>query len=162
MGSHPYFYLTPYQADVNAALKALRQQEFLAGRYYPAIDEPWDLSFGDSLPALGAQHDSIEAALLDADASGTGSVLDIQGIAATPSFFMASPLTEQTMLALWGTLQPSSAQLVDVLLEGVVEPDDPSFDLEADFWDQIGRGEARYVVLYEAGTPRELFFVGYS
>lgn len=164
MGSHPYFYVTPYQADLNAALQNLRQQEFRAGRYYPAVAEPWDLPFPPTATSIapGAQHPSIEAALEAAADSGTGSILDIQTIATTATFLAASPLAEPDLIALWGTQQPSPNQLIDLLLEGMIDPHDPSFDVEADFWEEIGRGEARYIVLYADGEPSAIFFVGYS
>lgn len=65
------------------------------------------------------------------------------------------------MLALWGTTQPSASQLIELLLEGERDPADPSFDVEADFWEEIGRGEARYIVLYDNNEPSAIFFVGY-
>ena len=37
VGAHPYFYFTPYQKDIHAALQALREREFKAGRYDPAM-----------------------------------------------------------------------------------------------------------------------------
>ena len=37
MGASPYFYFTPYQDDIHAALQALREKEFEAGRYDPAM-----------------------------------------------------------------------------------------------------------------------------
>jgi hypothetical protein len=40
MGGHPWFYFVDYEPDVNAALQKLRQQEFRAGRYNPAIGFP--------------------------------------------------------------------------------------------------------------------------
>ncbi len=162
MGSHPYVYLTPYQADLNAALQSLRQQEFAAGRYYPAVEAPWELPFPPTETSIGAQHASMEAALEDAADSGTGSILDIQGVAPAPSLLAASPLPDDDLLALWGTVQPSAMQLIDLLLDGVSEPVNPSFDVEVDFWEQIGRGECRYIVLYEDEVPSLLFFVGYS
>jgi len=30
------------------------------------------------------------------------------------------------------------------------------------FWDRIGRGEGRYIVIYDKSAPREIFFAGCS
>lgn len=31
-----------------------------------------------------------------------------------------------------------------------------------DFWDDLERGMARYVILFEGDSPKEIFFAGYS
>jgi hypothetical protein len=70
MGAEPYWYYTKYQTDLNAALQGLRQQEFNAGRYNPAI-RLLDFPITDESPSLGAQHLSIEDALMASEADGT-------------------------------------------------------------------------------------------
>ena len=35
MGASPYWYVVPYNPNVDAALEELRQREFRAGRYNP-------------------------------------------------------------------------------------------------------------------------------
>src|SRR5262245_18769919 len=106
MGAEPYFYFTRYQPDIEAALQELRQQEFAAGRYNPVT--PF-LSFpiNPNAPSPGAQHDSIEDAFDDADADGTRSILDLQGIADEPDFGVAAPLAEEVLLDLYGTPHPT-------------------------------------------------------
>ena len=37
MGANPYFYFTPYQENIQRALDQLREQEFRAGHYDPAM-----------------------------------------------------------------------------------------------------------------------------
>jgi hypothetical protein len=37
MGGHPYWYIVPYESDIDAALHKLKQREFEAGRYNPVI-----------------------------------------------------------------------------------------------------------------------------
>lgn len=164
MGSHPYFYFTPYHANLDNALQALRQQEFTAGRYYPAVENPWDLPFPptETSPAPGAQHDSIEDAIEAADASGTGTILDISSIQPTPTMLAASPLSEADLLGLWGTTQPSRDQIVALILGEVSVPHTLAFDIDRDFWETIERGECRYIIVYDAGLPSEIFFVGFS
>lgn len=62
MGANPWSYLVEYEPEINSALLALRQREFLVGRYFSAIDYnicpvPSDCA-GSS-----AQHDSIADAI---------------------------------------------------------------------------------------------------
>src|SRR5262245_60602654 len=106
MGAHPYWYVVPYNPDVNAALQELREREFQAGRYNPVIRF---LSFpiGPHSPAPGAQHGSIEEAFGDADADGTRSILDLLGIGDEPDFGVAVPLSDETLQDLYGTTQPT-------------------------------------------------------
>jgi hypothetical protein len=172
MGSHPYFYFTPYQPDINHALQALRQQEFEAGRYDPAINmsDPALWMFTFTFPptaesfAPGAQHASIEEAIEDADASGTGSILDIQSISDSPAFLASWPLSTEEASALFGTAQPTHAMVEETLiLEGELEHwEETDYDIDTQFWDTIGRGQSRYVIIYEGDRPSEIFFVGYS
>ena len=81
MGGHPYWYVVDYQEDIAAALNALRQREFLAGRYNPVISYPHKLfPIGPQSPAPGAAHISIREAVEASDADGTRSILDIERI----------------------------------------------------------------------------------
>ena len=70
MGGESWFYFVPYQADIDSALQALRRREFQAGRYNPVMPLP-DFPVDAGVPGPGAQHDSIEEAITDADADGT-------------------------------------------------------------------------------------------
>jgi hypothetical protein len=38
MGAEPWFYFVDYQSDINQCLQELRQREFKAGRYNPAVN----------------------------------------------------------------------------------------------------------------------------
>ena len=38
MGAHPYWYTVNYHPDFDAALNELREREFQAGRYNPAMN----------------------------------------------------------------------------------------------------------------------------
>jgi hypothetical protein len=82
MGAHPYWYYTPYQSDLTAALQALREQEFQAGRYYPVLSLNFPIT--EQTPSPGAKHPSIEAAIEASDVDGTRSILDIFRISDTP------------------------------------------------------------------------------
>jgi hypothetical protein len=163
MGSHPYFYFTDYQPDANAALQALRQREFEAGRYDPALNlhDPALGMFLFPFPptpesiAPGPGHDSIAEAIEDSDESGTGSILDIEQVSDSPGFSIACPVPEETLAALFGTVRPSREAIERVILGG-------DNGIASGFHDLIGRGECRYLVVYHHGRPSEIFFIGYS
>jgi hypothetical protein len=40
--------------------------------------------------------------------------------------------------------------------------EETGYDIWDKFWDTIGRGESRYIVLYDNDQPSEIFFIGYS
>lgn len=172
MGSFPYYYFTKYQPDINSALQTLRQQEFQAGRYDPAMNmhdpKMWMFNFNfpptaDSL-APGAQHDSIQEALEDAGESGTGSILDIQAISNMPEIFRACGLTDEELQEMFGTNKPSR-HIVEVGLAVSGKPgkwDSEAIERQGEFFETMDRGEGRYIVIYENDEPSEIFFVGFS
>ena len=145
MGAEPYFYFVKYQTDLDKALQELRQQEFQAGRYNPAVNF---LSFPirpDS-PSPGAQHASIEEAFEDADADGTRSILDLNHFSDEPDFFAVTPLSEEALEQLYGTTQPTRAMI----------------EKNMDFFEDIERGQGISILAYKDGQPDEIFFAGYS
>jgi hypothetical protein len=175
MGAHPYWYYTPYQSDLTAALQALREQEFQAGRYYPVLSLNFPIT--EQTPSPGAKHPSIEAAIEASDVDGTRSILDIFRISDTPYplsgdeldlellaeenidalYNAAFPLSSAELLTLLGTEQPTHP-----LIESVIVDDTTDSETAEEFWDSIDRGSARYIVVYEKSQPSEIFFVGYS
>lgn len=165
MGSHPYFYYTKYQPDVNSALQSLRKQEFEAGRYSPAMFmtlftfPPTDQSISP-----GARHASIDDALDDAEADGTGSILDIEKISNEPEFLSSCALSADETQALFGTDKPTRQMVEDIIVaEGELDHwEETGYSIEDEFWDVIGRGESRYIILYDDEQPSEIFFIGYS
>ena len=145
MGGHPWFYFVGYEPDLGAALGKLREREFLAGRYNPAVDFP-EFPVGPQSPAPGARHDSIEEALEDADADGTRSILDMERVGETPDYGVVAPLPKDELINLFGTDRPTRE---------MVESSDELFDA-------LERGQGVYVVVYDGGRPAEIFFAGYS
>ena len=145
MGGHAYWYVVPYQADVQAALDSLREREFKAGRYSPVMRYP-PFPVGPDSPAPGAKHRTIAEALEATETEGTRSILDLDRIADTPGHFRVTPLDPATLEEHFGTTKPT--------LEMVEE--------NTDFFEDIERGEGIYIVLYDNGEPSELFFAGYS
>lgn len=168
MGANPYCYFTAYNPNIEQALAALREQEFQAGRYNPALlaADPPSYTFQHSFPpdehfpSPGAQHSSIEEAFAEGmeSASGTGSILDIIGISQSPQMLHASPSTHQALVALFCTSSPAHGDVERCLLA----PVDDQLMKSLAFWEEIGRGECRYFVIYEDGAPAELFFAGMS
>jgi hypothetical protein len=87
-----------------------------------------------------------EEALEMADADGTASILDIQRISDHPGFFCAAPFSSAKLRQFFGTDKPSR--------DDIEQADE--------YWDELDRGQARYVVVYEDDQPSELYFAGYS
>ncbi|MBD2311291.1 hypothetical protein H6G20_06425 [Desertifilum sp. FACHB-1129] len=112
----------------------------------------------------GACHASIEAALEDAEDSGTGSILDIQKVSESPEILASWTLSTDETLALFGTDKPTR-QMVEYIIIAEGEPEhweETGYDVYDHLWDTIGRGESRYIILYENNQPSEIFFIGYS
>lgn len=145
MGAEPYWYFVPYESNINSALQKLREREFNAGRYHPALSH-LDFPLTASSPSPGARHPSIDAARRAAREDGTRSILDIETIGLHSDFGVAGRLDDAALRALYGTTQPTH-QMVEDEIE-ILEP--------------VERGQAAYVVVYKDGKPDELFFAGYS
>jgi hypothetical protein len=93
-----------------------------------------------------AEPATIEEALENMDADGTASILDIDHVATSPEPTGVTVLTPPEAKQYFGTERPTRAN---------VEKADQ-------FWDDIGRGEAVCVVLYNGDRPSELYFAGIS
>jgi hypothetical protein len=145
MGGHPWFYFVDYEPDINAALQKLRQREFQAGRYNPVVWFP-EFPVRPQSPAPGAQHDSIEDAIEEADADGTRSILDMERVSGDPDYNAVAPLPEEDLHELFGTDKPTHE---------MVEGSDELFEL-------LERGQGVYVIVYSDDQPSEIFFAGYS
>lgn len=130
MGAEPWQYVVPYQADIAAALEQLRESVFTSGEFRGSEEEPA----------------TIDEALENMDADGTGSILDIDHIAERPEPTGLTVLTPEQTARYFGTERPSRH---DVERAGT-------------FWEDIGRGEGVCVTLYDGDRPSALFFAGYS
>jgi hypothetical protein len=147
VGAHPYWYFTNYEEDFDAALQDLRRREFEAGRYNPVV--PYlQFPLGPASPSPGAQHGSIDDAREAADvhAEGTRSILDIERIGDAPDFCVACPLDDAVLEDLYETTKPTREMV----------------EANMDFFEQIERGQAIYIVVYRNDRPDELLFAGYS
>jgi hypothetical protein len=159
MGGHPYWYVVPYESDIDAALQRLKQREFEAGRYNPVI-RFLEFPIGPNSPSPGRQHASIEEAIEATEADGTRSILDtMRGVLPVPyktdpdptnmddlPFAGVSPLSEADRIAFFGDVRPSRE---------AVENSDA-------LWHHLQRGTAIYVVLFANGEPHEIYFAGIS
>ena len=135
MGAHPWSYFVPYQQDVEAALNALREREFRAGRY----NREWAAAYPQ-------EPRSIEEVLERCQETGSRSILDMFAVSDTPQICAVTPLPREELVRLFGTDRPT---------RDVVERDYGLFD-------GIDRGHGIYVVVYDGDRPTELFFAGYS
>jgi len=130
MGAEPWQYFVPYEQDTQAALEKLKEREFRAGRF----------RFSEEHPT------TIEEAREIADADGTGSILDIDGVGDEPDFGVVVPLSAEYLVELYGTAQPTHEMI----------------EANLDFYEDIERGQGIYIVVYKGGKPAEIFFAGYS
>ncbi len=96
----------------------------------------------------GAEFDppTPEAALEATEADGTCSILDIGRISDQPDIFCACPLSHEQLEQYFGTPKPTEAMVWE----------------SRDFLEDIERGMARYVILYEGDEPKRIYFAGYS
>jgi hypothetical protein len=164
MGAHLYCYFTPYREQIDHALQALRRQEFQAGHYDPALQSAsppaytFQLRFppGDRWPSPGARHATIEEALEEREADGTGSILDIVRISDSPDFRAACPVAGDDLTGIFGTSKPARELISRAFLET------PGNEKAWDYLESMQRGHARYIVAFEDDKPAEVFFFGYS
>jgi len=89
---------------------------------------------------------SIEEAVARSGESGTRSILDIERVSPRPAYRRAAPLTAAEVERYFGSAQPTVT---------MVEESD-------DLWEDLERGQARYLVVYDGGIRVNLVFVGYS
>jgi hypothetical protein len=145
MGAHPWSCFTPYRKDLDDALQFCQEVEFQAGRYNGGDDD-------------GPAHDSIEEAIEDADADGTCSILDVCGIGGEiPSdsderqLSVAYALSIQRLIELFNTDKPTRETFEKNRKRAMGR-----------IYEDLDRGQAIYIILYNNDQPSELFFAGYS
>ncbi len=151
MQGRPYWYLVPCLgvdiADLQDALDELRQREFTAGRYYPAVPTVDFVEPAFSRQRRGARHDSIEDAIMDAGEEGTRSILDIHTVSARPGFGMASPFPRAAYMELYRSERPTQHEV----------------RANKDFLRWASPAQCIYVLVYADGdVPTEVLFAGRS
>jgi hypothetical protein len=95
----------------------------------------------------GGEPQTIDELLEWAAEEGTHSILDIERIAKRREFGSAVPLSAARMRRLFGTTEPTHAQV-----ERVAEQ----------LQDELDRWQAWYVAIYRDGQPHEYAFIGVS
>ena len=161
MGASGWHYFVPYQSDVMAALHQLREKVFVEGEYYkPALFYAKLLNdIGDQLEpeVIDGVKKSIEEyesrpephtidELIEMNAeAGTHSIIDMHDIGKEPDFGVLSPMPEDLMMEILGTLQPDRS-----LVES--QMDKLSWRIKA----------CHYFIVYEGDSPSEICFIGYS
>jgi hypothetical protein len=187
MGANPWHYFTPYRADLNAALQNLKEQEFRAGRYgfdyefdqiqsalqgaiadfseipgefAQVIDQPKP-SADELIEEYGSLQAAMEAVLEESAPDGTQSILDMIHISDQPEICAACPLSENELQEIFQTTEPTREAIEAILLNEAEIEDWAPWEV---FWENIGRGEGRYIIVYGEGEgePIEIFFAGYS
>jgi hypothetical protein len=105
-------------------------------------------SLGEEPPhGRGRRPRSIAELLERAGECGTHSIIDIEHIAPRPRFAAAAPLTSASVRRLFGTAEPTHAE-VEARWEDAAE--------------RLGRWQARYLAVYRDGRPHEYAFIGCS
>jgi hypothetical protein len=87
-----------------------------------------------------------EEAIENSGDEGTASILDIMQVSDSPGMCSVCPVPDARLEALFGTAQPTR-QMVESNM---------------DFYEDIGRGEGIYIVVYKDAAPHEYCFAGYS
>jgi hypothetical protein len=149
MGAEPWSTSAPYRPDIAEVLAQTRARVFAAGLYaqvpgrtFASLDEldrffmcePGDPEWDDDEMMAGA--------------GGTASILDVRGVSESREPGVTAPLPEAVRRAIFGTATPTLADCTE--------------DRESDVYDQLGRGESHYLVLYDGDRPVEVRFYGYS
>jgi hypothetical protein len=147
MGALAWYYFTPYDPDMREAFRALRQREFAAGRYYPAVLVP-EFPVRPNSPSPGAMHSSLEDAIQAAGPNGTRSILDMKDVTLDQArrVGLIVPLARPEVLELYQSEHPTHEMI----------------ESNMDFFTDLGRGEGIFIIVFKQGTPDELFFAGYS
>jgi hypothetical protein len=148
MGAKFWSYFVPYQEDVRAALMALREQEFRAGRFYqpPEVQPGFLGRILGRPPSKPKPPASIREAIKISGATGTRSILDMERISETPDYSAVSPVPRDELRRLLGTDQPTREMVEQS--EALVET--------------IDRGQGICVVTYQYGKSDAIYFAGYS
>jgi hypothetical protein len=146
MGASGWEYYVPYQADLDAALDALRATVFAEGAYWWAVPYELGKSAAD-FPNRPRTEDELWAAD-DVKESGTHSILDVFRVAdpgEAATYGLVMPVTADEAAPITGGAELTRDHV------GALEP------LTAD------RGVGRCAVLHDAaGTPTEIYFWGAS
>jgi hypothetical protein len=163
MGASGWSYFVPYRAEINAALQELREQVFRKGEYY-RVAPYWKERKEEDYAGYPeerrrllverlrekqslAEPTTIESLLKWNGEEGTHSILDVDRVTAEPEPGSVSPLKDQELLDIFGTLAPTRE---------LIEQKSAEIQLLR------RRGTGTWIAVYRGDTPVEIFFGGYS
>ncbi len=159
MGASGWTYFVPFQEDIANALRELQEAVFNKGKYfkpgafYGAMFEQMPPKLKEMMAPVieemqgRGEPQSIEELREMNGEDGTHSILDMEGVSATPDFGVLAPLEAGELLDLFGTDKPTRS-MIEERAEAVLERRD--------------RWEGTYVIAYKEGVPSEIFFAGFS
>ena len=135
MGADLYSYTTKYEGDASDALQKLRKSVFDSGDY----------SGSDN--GYSCMDDIFQDFEL-MEAGGTGSIIDVRTIGNEPEMGTAAPMSRDDLEKVFGTSKPGESDLPKL----------------SDYFDELERGDCRYILLYDegGGEPTKIHFFGYS
>jgi hypothetical protein len=167
MGASEWMSFAPYQPDMNKVIQDLREDAFRNGKYYNfaeyALKQLRDLDYEDYNPyeyhpryrltkaelerlKILSQPETLEDLIKIQGDSGTHCIIDIDGISPTPQYRMATPVSEEQLVELFGTTKPTRT---------MVEMLKPHFkDLINEYWMAV------CLVVYKNDEPDEVFIYG--
>lgn len=164
MGATGWQYFTPYQENIEIALRELQNKVFESGEYGPVSQFTPELL--NQIPQLKATVDAQKAFfeqmlkefgpiksiddLREAFAeAGTHTIIDIERVSTKPDIGVAYPAPVEIVQKVYGTLKPSHQDVESkqgCLSEAL----------------NIERFQAVYVIVYENDIPKEIYFEGCS
>jgi hypothetical protein len=164
MGASGWHYFVPYDSDVARALAALRAKVFASGDYYR--------------PRRGKRPRTVEDLVAACAESGTHCILDVSRVLAEPlpvpelraarlAYERGAPLADDETRRLSRqsvSVHGAVGRLADDVVREVFGSSSPDHTAaeQAYFaaFEHIPRGAGAYVVVFSAGQPSELLFVG--
>ncbi|MEL6269615.1 MAG: hypothetical protein AAFV33_27075 [Chloroflexota bacterium] len=172
MGASQFYHFVPYQEDINAALQKLRQDVFASGNYHKVDHSEWrNKTEEEILRQLGGdvasgmnrsiyldwleiknlpEPDTIERLLDWNGEEGTHSILDMcAGVSENPEYCTVSPLTDEQLVAYFGTTTPTREQI-----EAWFEQGNHNFARRT--------LQGLYIIIYADDAPTEICFTGFS
>jgi hypothetical protein len=173
MGATGWRYYVRHQSDVNAALQELRQGVFERREYeQPMSEEEAEAVMKNASPRMQMLYDlakrleksdpprpkvthppqTIDELIERCAESGTHSILDVDRISAAPDFGALTPLTQQQLIAFFGTTRPTRA-MVERWQKRIQPLTEPNL---------YERWQGIYLTVYKDGAPDELYIEGAS
>ncbi|HYG74221.1 MAG TPA: hypothetical protein VEK08_04375 [Planctomycetota bacterium] len=146
MGADPWFYVVPFQSDIQKAMEELQHEVFATANYRGSEDNPRN----------------IDEARENAAESGTNSILDMYQVVDAD---LEHEDEDNVNFANLAETMCRIFRLSDTDLRQLFNTTQPSLKMiesNRDFYDWLGRGVGVYIVAYTDKKPTEIVFAGYS